>query len=470
MATVTRSGWTVDNPSQSSSIIRANVPTKFAGGLRTNVLVKSNISNGNYDVYQPSVFGDRLIYSRNASDNKLTIHDRSIYDEYFNKSRPIGQQNFDVLDKQIRIATYDQAQLNTGTDPVNNRNFENIKKSAAYKSLANIQKPGQRLPGADTPSPADGDADATAAAQQAAAGEVPTEAAKVEIGATAPGTRTEFSTNLRYPLAMSNNQDVVKFTLVEFKPSTLNLGTNGGVSTFTRQGSTTPKGTIFLAIPGGISDTNTAGWGDDRMNPIEATLANVGLTAISKGIGEGMAVLSQTASNVASDQNTNQDVKDAIKTAFASAAMQGDAQKLLTRTTGAVFNPNLELLFTGPELRSFSFTFKMSARNQPEADMIIRIIRTFKQAMAPQRTLSSIYVKAPLTFLISYHHKNEMHKKIGKIKECALVSLTTNYTPEGQYATYQDGTMLSYELQMQFKELEPVFNNDYTGPDTEIGF
>jgi len=310
----------------------------------------------------------------------------------------------------------------------------------------------------------------TNAQQTAAAGEIPTEAAKVEIGATAPGTRTEFSTNLRYPLAMSNNQDVVKFTLVEFKPSTLNLGTKGGVSTFTRQGSTTPKGTIFLAIPGGISDTNTAGWGDDTMDPIKATLANVGLTAIAKGFGEGMAVLSQTASNTASDPSTIQDLKTATATTFASLAMQGDAQKLLTRTTGAVFNPNLELLFTGPELRSFSFTFKMSARNQPEADMIIRIIRTFKQAMAPQRTLSSIYVKAPLTFLISYHHKNEMHKKIGKIKECALVSLTTNYTPEGQYATYQDGTMLSYELQMQFKELEPVFNNDYTGPDTEIGY
>jgi hypothetical protein len=315
-----------------------------------------------------------------------------------------------------------------------------------------------------------GQPDATTNAQQSATAEIPTKAAEVKIGEVASGTRTEFATNLRYPLSMSENQDFIKFTLVEFKPSTLSLGQGGGVSTFTRQGSTNPKGVVFLAIPGGISDTNSAGWGDDKMNPLEATLANVGLTAISQGMDSGMKVLGQTASNAASDSSTNQDAKTALQTAFAAAAMQGDAQRLLTRTTGAVFNPNLELLFTGPELRSFNFTFKMSARSKSEADMIIRIIRTFKQAMAPQRTASSIFVKAPLTFLISYHHKNEVHKRIGKIKECALLSLTTNYTPEGQYATYQDGTMVSYELQMQFKELEPVFNNDYTGPDTEIGY
>jgi hypothetical protein len=36
------------------------------------------------------------------------------------------------------------------------------------------------------------------------------------------------------------------------------------------------------------------------------------------------------------------------------------------------------------------------------------------------------------------------HQFIGRIKECALQSMTTSYTPEGQYATFSDGVMVSY--------------------------
>jgi hypothetical protein len=49
-----------------------------------------------------------------------------------------------------------------------------------------------------------------------------------------------------------------------------------------------------------------------------------------------------------------------------------------------------------------------------------------------------------------------------------------DYTPEGQYATFTDGAMVSYQITMQFSELEPVFNDDYgaldNNADTEIGY
>jgi len=35
---------------------------------------------------------------------------------------------------------------------------------------------------------------------------------------------------------------------------------------------------------------------------------------------------------------------------------------------------------------------------------------------------------------------------------------------------YNDGTPVSYEIQMQFKELEPIFNNDYGNVTENIGF
>ena len=85
--------------------------------------------------------------------------------------------------------------------------------------------------------------------------------------------------------------------------------------------------------------------------------------------------------------------------------------------------------------------------------------------MSPIRTESNLFLKAPNTFKIQYLHRPQGetadHPYIGRIKECALQSVTTSYTPEGQYATFSDGVMVSYQLTMQFQELEPIFNDDY---------
>ena len=134
----------------------------------------------------------------------------------------------------------------------------------------------------------------------------------------------------------------------------------------------------------------------------------------------------------------------------------------------------MELLFNGPQLRPFNFTFKLSPRSKKEAESVRSIIRFFKQGMSPIRTQSNLFLKAPHTFQIQYRHKNEEHKFINKIKECALLSFVVNYTPESNYATFTDGAMVSYEIQMQFTELEPIFNDDYTkidgNNDTYIGY
>ena len=74
------------------------------------------------------------------------------------------------------------------------------------------------------------------------------------------------------------------------------------------------------------------------------------------------------------------DMKDAIAGLMAGAGI-GTGGQLLARTVGAVINPNMELLFKGPTLRDFSFTYKLSPRSKEE-ESIIRIIRFFKQGMS----------------------------------------------------------------------------------------
>jgi hypothetical protein len=264
-----------------------------------------------------------------------------------------------------------------------------------------------------------------------------------------------------YPLDIANTkQDVIKFTMLKYEPRKFQTGQDnlGGFAERTKN--RTLLGTVVLPIPSGISESNGVSWGQDTMDPAKALLANIALAGIKGGFGAAADTVGGAVEGVAANSG---EVKNAVATKFteASTGIGG----LLARTQGAIFNPNMELLFNAPTLRPFNFTFKMSARSPNEAKQIIQIIRFFKQGMSPQKSISNLYLKSPHTFNINYLYRpkgaDADHPYIGAIKECALQSFIVNYTPEGQYATFLDGVMVSYEIQMTFQELEPVFNEDY---------
>lgn len=291
----------------------------------------------------------------------------------------------------------------------------------------------------------------------------------VETGDPTSGTKTSGFGDLKYPLDIATTkQDVVKFTMLQYQASGFGgLGSSGGQQTLQLGGKRDSKrkgvGTVILPIPSGISDTNSADWGSNNLNALQAALAAGAYTGITEGIGAGLSKLGASAEQATQDENT----KKAVASAFTAAAIGGDNAAILSRAEGTVINPNMELLFNGPQLRPFNFTFKMSARNASEAQEIIKIIRFFKRGMSPIRTKSNLFLKAPNTFRIQYIHRplgtEKDHPYIGRIKECALQNFTVNYTPEGQYATFRDGVLISYEISMQLQELEPVFNDDYEG-------
>ena len=278
-------------------------------------------------------------------------------------------------------------------------------------------------------------------------------------------TRDSFPQGLRYPVDMASAQDVIKFDMLKYEPKKVS-----GFGFSERNKDRASIGSVTLPIPGGISDSNACNWGDDTMNPLQIAGAAVALGALGSdsvtgGLGGALGDLkNQVVEN-------NQTVKSAIAGATASAAIGSDINSLLGRTQGVIINPNLELLFQSPTLRPFTFEFKMSPRSSDEAARIVEIIRFFKQGMAPIRDESRLFLKTPHTFKIKYIQNGEDSKFLNKFKECALLSCNIQYTPEGNYAPYEDGAMSSYRMSLQFKELEPVYNDEYSDfDDTNIGF
>ena len=286
------------------------------------------------------------------------------------------------------------------------------------------------------------------------------------------GTRENFGEALHYPLTRDENQHVIKFDMLKYEPKKVQ-----GFGFGDRSGSSERTiGTVTLPIPGGISDANACNWGDDSMGPLQLAAAGLALGALDASATSGGGIGGQLGDLKNQLVSNNKEMKQLIGQKAASAAIGSNENALFSRTQGTILNPNLELIFNGPSLRPFTFQFKMSPRSDAEAKIIAKIIRFFKQGMAPIREDSRLFLKTPHTFKIKYvlvGKGDEENPYLNKFKECALLSCSVQYTPEGNYAPYEDGAMSSYQMALQFKELEPVFNDDY-GSDgdlpAEIGF
>ena len=238
-------------------------------------------------------------------------------------------------------------------------------------------------------------------------------------------------------------QGAIKFRMLKYNP----------------KGKGSKLGSVILPAPGGLSDNNSVDWAGQRLDAVKAELANIAMSTANEG-AEGLKNSAQAAVDKVLAERRG--VSSALKSALIANALGVD-QQLFTRETGAIINPNLELLFSGPTLRQFQFQFKLSARNATETEEIAAIIKFFKQGSAAQRSKANLFLKSPNTFEIEYLHRGELNQYINTIKECALQSVSVNYTPEGTYAVHADGSMISYEINLAFSELEPIFEDDYNG-------
>ena len=223
-------------------------------------------------------------------------------------------------------------------------------------------------------------------------------------------------------------------------------------------------GHITLPIPDGVSDQNQVDFTNGTLNPLQVAGAE---TALKFFLGGGSDKAGENAAKAFKQAITDPNVKNAVSAIITGSVFQVNANELLARTEGNVLNNNLELLFRGPTLRPFNFSFNLSARDTSESRMIKKIIRAFKQSSAVQKTPGGLFLHAPNTYKLEFINgkTNRKHEFLPRVKECALLGVSMNYMPENTYMTYDDTSMVSYNMRLQFKELEPVFNDDYDKED-----
>lgn len=233
---------------------------------------------------------------------------------------------------------------------------------------------------------------------------------------------------------------------------------------------------IMLYMPDDISDTLKAEWEGKAFG---ATSAGI----LSAAGAEGGIEKLKGAANVTGKSISKAPVELAASLVTNLAkGITGD-----TINTGDIFggidgvirNPNVEVLFQKMSLRTFDLTFKLIPYNMEEKDAIKKIIQTFQRSMLPQytigdtevggkkgsenRAVEASFIKVPKVCKVTYMRGASEHPDLPTYKMCAVTDVAVNYTPDGNYAVYHDGSPVAYELKVNFMETKLLFSEEIPG-------
>lgn len=403
----------------------------------------------------------------------------------------MSEQNTPWLDKQRKIAS--RCEKEFGRPP---------KENHAYRVYGNVCVEEMVTPGGTTASdrmkaaaralrvdPATGERDLSATleinAVEEEAASTPLDSIKVTLKQL-PKVKVNHKSSLRYPKnpPINENSDYVAFQFYKYSPpfkqSEKTQGTTAGyeegnLKSFTgydynQTASYTPNDdpTILLYMPEDVSTGFKANWGGKAFSTFAAnSLRAAGgastldkLQGLGKTISEqgdklvpllGAAAIRKGIQKITGDSLSNNDVFGSI--------------------SGVILNPNTELMFESIDMRNFQLTFKLMPRNQDESIDINKIVRQFKRTMLPRKSAGKVFgitntgttngfISVPDLVRVAFMQGPNEHPHLPKFKMCAITAVDVNYTPDGNYATYQDGQPVAIELSLNFQETKLVFAED----------
>jgi len=257
---------------------------------------------------------------------------------------------------------------------------------------------------------------------------------------------------------------------------------------------------IMLPMPQDLSNELQASWQGKQFTATgRAAIAALGAGNFSYA----KDVVANIAGNAKALQNA---LNTSVLNSIPGVGGNLDFNDVSGATRGIVINPNAELMYDSPQMREIGMIFKLVAQNPDEAKDIRRIISRFRQASLPSwgddgqyenlfggegsivgsetgRSLNNWFsdndkidnrnedklfdittadnwIRVPMLCQFTFMTGSDVNRKLIQFKPCAIQAVEVNYTPDGTYSTYSDGSPVAIELRLNFMETKLLYSNE----------
>jgi hypothetical protein len=232
-------------------------------------------------------------------------------------------------------------------------------------------------------------------------------------------------------------------------------------SNSTRQSIPITTSSISLYLPLGLAFRDNVTYENFDLGAAGATMeAGLGFAeSMVKGLGSFV-------SNLTSGDNGDLAKLAGIQLASQVGSFGAEAQAASKLAGGVTLNPNSRILFKQPNIREFTFAFKMIAKSKKEAREINEIIKLLRTELYPDEITAnvgdasiSLGYKFPNKFNIAFEYDGDKIPGLAKIKPCYLRDVSTTFNAS-QMAMHEDGNFMEVDMTLSFQETKALVRKD----------
>lgn len=269
--------------------------------------------------------------------------------------------------------------------------------------------------------------------------------------------------NSYYPLAQASDKYYMTLRFFDYDRKEL-----------FREAKNKPSYTVTLPLPLELNDTQRSEYSTADMKTV-GTLMTEGIT----GGAAGQAALFNVSNALGAGGNLVSKIPvigGALAESASAAGFNPDTlANAVEQSMGMAPNPQPSVLFKGPSLREFNFTWTFNPRNKNESIRIRETIERLKASALARKEFgaSTGVLTYPQVCMLNFYPwdgssmKNSIYGwgKISliRLKRCFISSITSNYSPNGvpSFFAGTDGAPVFIQLSITLKEIEFFTSEDW---------
>jgi hypothetical protein len=232
-------------------------------------------------------------------------------------------------------------------------------------------------------------------------------------------------------------------------------------SNSTRQSIPITTSSISLYLPLGLAFRDNVTYENFDLGAAGASMeAGLGFAeSMVKGLGSFVSQLT-------SGDNGDLAKLAGVQLASKFGSFGAESQAVSKLAGGVTLNPNSRILFKQPNIREFTFAFKMIAKSKKEAREINEIIKLLRTELYPDEITAnvgdasiSLGYKFPNKFNIAFEYDGDKIPGLAKIKPCYLRDVSTTFNAS-QMAMHEDGNFMEVDMTLSFQETKALVRKD----------
>ncbi len=271
---------------------------------------------------------------------------------------------------------------------------------------------------------------------------------------------------LKYPQELNEGQvDYVTFTPHEYRSN--------------RSGETGPQtgSTIILYMPNSTPAVlNAQSYGAQTFEGVIGTTGADIATRLAGGIESAGFNMESANAGIDAIKKQFEEVKSNAGPLARQAGTRLLAQiygrspnNITVMQRGQIYNPNVELLYEAPNLRTFNFDFIFSPKSEDEASIVNNIIKEFKVWSSPEENGGMF--KVPCVWEVTYMTGSEQNKNMNAFKKAALTGVTVVHNQgTDMHTAFADGMPITTQIQLQFMEVDIILSDDHDSSGSLQGY